>query len=311
MRSSLLVINNARLTFIPRDLSVLARIADAEARLQALESQTPSSFPHRASSDVVGKASCEVASPPQFHTAAAHQMIHSWPRLRLCLSDLENPLSFLADADAGEPMFSEDELQPGTNDPDPSLLVSCWQMREITQALHNSFDNMPLLPATLLHAYEGFDLSHILRDLDCQLPTQPILPDVLPLSHATVLCLALCCQTFPALTDQNTTVKLYLKSILQRQWTLLNTTHQRLAIGIAVAYCLLHGWARPFHALGVLQSVKHSLERLAIRAGHNGYVWLKWNHKHGMLINHVSKVHPCFLKDILYPRAVCHFVPMR
>lgn len=212
-------------------------------------------------------------------------MVHSWPRLRLCLSSHGNPLNFLADADRREPLFGELAQETNLGTPEPSSsshLVPNWRLIQVLDSFDAIRDSLPSTLRLLLDACNGFGQGSLLQLLDSTNRSSTINPTNLSLrhmsrlstidpinlsvQHAILIHLAVSCLSLQDLPNQQTTASIYFKSVLDRQWMLWNTVHERIAISAAIAYCLVNTWARPLHALGALQSAMPSLERMAVRA---------------------------------------------
>ncbi|EQB54049.1 hypothetical protein CGLO_06159 [Colletotrichum gloeosporioides Cg-14] len=55
---------------------------------------------------------------------------------------------------------------------------------------------------------------------------------------------------------------------LQSQWTLLSVVdEERIPLSLLMAYCLMYFWARPFHALGLVQSLDPVIRTFSMRNG--------------------------------------------
>lgn len=292
----------ASLTHRVSDISILSRLADAEARLQALENQAsrddgspPLAQPRRAAGESESvRYEPAIALAPTFHTASGHQMIYSWPRLRLCLSSYGNSLAFLADADEQGPFLADHSTGHRFNPRESSFssessLLRVWQVTAILESFNNRRDKPLLILTALLDAYVGFKQGDFMEYLHARNESLIVCPDDLSLPYATLLCLALASDVVPFLSDQLATSSLYLNSILQRQWTLWNKIHERIAVSLALAYCLLYTWARPFHALGVLQSVKPAIKRMAVRVKSDPYAVSETPYRLNCLPDHTPK----------------------
>lgn len=244
---------SAFLTLCWSDVTVLSRVSQAETRLDVLEAQMQDTSTARS---VCGTDSPAATSPPAFHTASAQQMIHSWPRVRLSLASYGNPLSFLANADGSDPSFTKQGRDADHLD--------LSQARSAIGRLHEHQSDMPLLLLLILESHDWFPSDRVhLQTLSGD--SSDVSPDNLTLPSIMGLCLALVSQGLPELPDQHAVIECYFQSILQRQWMMWVAVHERVAVSIAVAYCLLYYWARPLHALGALQSVSVTLKRTSLR----------------------------------------------
>ena len=56
-------------------------------------------------------------------------------------------------------------------------------------------------------------------------------------------------------------------AVMQRHWLLLAEAETKvICISLVIITCLIHQWSRPFHALGILQSVHVVIERLIAKS---------------------------------------------
>ncbi len=248
------------------DSSILSRLADAESRLQALEEQRVSgSAQAREGSESIG-------CPPDLHTASAHQMVHSWPRIRLCLT-LANidPLVYLARSDAEDPLLLQTDVCGAHV---PRLTV-----RQATDALGNIYDfadDLPVELAYLFKYYGGLGRRHVLEELSTSYPIGDSLLDPSQLSIPQLLVISIALKSWSLAevenTDQSAVWELsaiYMATCLNKQWTLLTATEDRIALSLAMASSLVYYWSRPFHALGLLQSIHETIKRLHIKQPNN------------------------------------------
>lgn len=256
-----------QLLTIYSDSSILSRLADTERRLQMLEEQqtTRAAAQPRHDPPSIGAA-------PDLHTASAHQMAYSWPRIRLCLT-LANvdPLQYLAQSDAEDPLLVHTAV---SGDQVPHLAVF-----QATQALESIYQSMEHLPVELVYLFQHYDdLSqrHVLDDLNDAYPTKDafIDPHRLSISQLMALSIALKSDCFHQVEglDEATALGLatvYFAIALSKQWKLFAATEGRVALSLVMAFYLVYYWSRPFHALGLLQSIHSTIKRMSFKQRDN------------------------------------------
>ncbi|PMD33881.1 hypothetical protein L207DRAFT_535128 [Hyaloscypha variabilis F] len=146
-------------TSLETDVSVLTRLAQAEARIELLEQERSNrNEPSTRDAHNQLQVSTDDSRIPDLHTAAGHKILQYWPRLRVKLTlDLE-PLTFLKVAD------EEDTYLTG-------LVLGAEQEFEllpIIRSLENLYDNLLDLPLSLidlLKISQYFFKEHILEPL--------------------------------------------------------------------------------------------------------------------------------------------------
>lgn len=229
---------------------MLSRLAEVETRLASLER-----------SDEGGTRGAVAARPPVLHTASGHQILHSWPRIRVCLTEpgLE-PLGFLEAADAADPFLRD---TPET--------LRAWQLVRPAADFYGELDTLPAPLAYLFEVYGEFGREAILRELSVM--EQGVVVELRGLTVAQLVVFSMALWTYGgSLGDDGSTVSATsraafacLKFALDKQWTLLTATRDRVVLALALAYGLVYYWARPFHALGLLQSVISTMKRWSVR----------------------------------------------
>lgn len=293
---------------------MLSRLADVEARLKALEgekaedandeeaksrkrarvgceraqvnypsSQTESRTPpqlrpyqlQQQSTSRGEREAIELGEPPVLHTASACQMLHSWPRLRVCLDDNVDPLSFLRKADQEQPVSSVD----------PGISLDCGI---VMRAVDEFYSHLGTLPETIQYLFEtGLCLDHRAMVNWCRRAYHDRLEigalGRLHLSQLVVLAMAfrIYDATDPGLEHVETDmprgeVKIsdVSKAAQATLWYALNQQHNihdayfpsSVALSLALAYSLTYFWARPFQAMEILHGIDTKLKRWSIRA---------------------------------------------
>lgn len=204
-----------------------------------------------------------MGTAPDLHTASAQQMLHSWPRIRLSLT-LENvePLEYLAEADAEDLLLIQAKV--------PHLTPP-----QVVRALENLYDSIEALPVEIIYlfrSYDGLSQRRVLNELIQMYASSDSLvgPQQLSIAQLVTISVAIC-SSIPTVIDgleDNATQVLsaeYFNMALSKSWTLLTTTEDRIALSLLMAYCLAYYWARPFHALGLLQSLHAVIGRFSFK----------------------------------------------
>lgn len=203
-------------------------------------------------------------------------MLYCWPRIRLNLNlpGIQST-TYLSESDTADPTL----LQTHTDDQKlPPLGI---------QQLLDTFDLFyariyPDLPLFILEIFEICPaLSHasVSGDLDRQCDTGDahlLLPDnVAQLSIPQLLILSLTSvgcgnRTEPNSPETAPSSAFWMSTVLQKQWTLLSQPEEeRIPLLSLIAYCLVHFWARPFHALGMLQGIDSVIQIYALKTPDN------------------------------------------
>ncbi|KFA73502.1 hypothetical protein S40288_05775, partial [Stachybotrys chartarum IBT 40288] len=230
-------------TSLETDLAVLSRLAEVEGRLQTLEEviqmqqqqehaaanlPLPPTVPAPMETNSLPDLDSNLATPPEIHTAAAVKMLYGWPRIRLNLSRPSPPANgYLEEFDEQDPLL----LQTGASMQQPAqdtTVLLFWHSAIPDSAIAIDFAQMPALQLLII--------SLALRCADA---SSFDVEDTVLLSIAS-----------KAITAS-----------LQEAWkTLSSTEEERILLGLLTAYTLVFFWARPFHALGCLQSTEPLLE---------------------------------------------------
>ncbi|KAH7129233.1 hypothetical protein EDB81DRAFT_808912 [Dactylonectria macrodidyma] len=260
-------------TSLETDASVLSRLTQVEARLQALEGGNRNAIdrdgPFRASSQ--GDRGPKLTTIPDLHTASAQKMLHCWPRIRLNLTLPEMvSTTYLRESDAADKILLE------TNHEAPQMLL-----REIVDAIGRFYDSASFCTLPILIS-ELFDVCTILGHdtvLD-SLHTESISSSTdhdelfitfegLTIPQLLVLSLATASAADDMMRDDSSARTLSAHAFviaLQKQWVLLSLPdEERVPLVLLTACCLVYFWARPFHALGLLQSIDPAVKGYSLK----------------------------------------------
>ena len=212
-------------------------------------------------------------NPPDLHTAAANKMLHCWPRIRLYLTlpDL-NPQTYLQDTDAAdrfliEPILPQSEL--------PRL--SLWQVDRALNHFYDATLGLPIGLVQLLNTHESLGRIHIFESMAALYPpgsssphTISLDPHRLSVEQLLVMSMALKLGNPTALGAREADVQaasaFCFSLAMQRQWTLHANPEILAPLSLTMTYCLIHFWARPFHALGILRSIDSAIKQLSMRS---------------------------------------------
>ena len=195
---------------------------------------------------------------PALHTAAAYKMLNCWPRLRLQLTlPGVQAMTYLKHSDESDPSLVR-----------PVKLTASPRMFYPTAVtsfkyLYDHSIELPFPLPELVRSSSQTSAEHILATIpgygqhaddegefeleELSIEHLILLSIVLPLSTRNHPHVASSC----------------FEAALQRHWTLhAKGETDLIRVSLMIVTCLVHQWARPFHALGILQSVQAALERL-------------------------------------------------
>ncbi|KIX01281.1 uncharacterized protein Z518_09006 [Rhinocladiella mackenziei CBS 650.93] len=248
------------LTSLETDSSVLARLSHLEARVQAIDHGrsealsfgTPATAPE-------GSVILAWPKVPEFHHAAAHKLFHYWSKLRINLTipDIE-PLKFLKQVDeADDFLFSSHFATPVSGD---------MPLAEAIRAIESLFENILRLPFVLRHllTYGGLSKDICLGFFKQYRPSSPQAYQV-RLEFKNQSAEELLLQTVAFKHVASTTSEPYLsqkadlcfRRALERMWMMqTQQSPQALPFKFLFVIILLYLYGRPFHALGLLQSLE-------------------------------------------------------
>ncbi|KAL1864271.1 hypothetical protein VTK73DRAFT_6002 [Phialemonium thermophilum] len=257
-------------TNLETDVSVLSRLADAEARIQALEGGAGQNTSQRSTATPTPTFS----APPQLHTAAAYKLLHCWPRIRLNLSiPGVVPETYLADYDHSDPLLLE--WTTGARRAVPPLMV--WQAAHAMEGFYGSTHRLPVYFSYLFDHYpplssDGLDRGSLARSAVEGISQRAAVVDLQLLSIPQLLVLSMAMRTVDAEPlDMDPAHMMALAEAscamaLQKQWLLRSGPDEDLVpMLLALSYYLAYFWARPFHALGVLQSIAPAIKHMHVR----------------------------------------------
>jgi hypothetical protein len=202
---------------------------------------------------------------PDLHTAAGHKILQYWPRLRVKLTlDLE-PLTFLKVADY------EDTFLTG-------LVLGAkqeFEIQAIVQALENFYENifdLPLAILDLLKTSPYLSKEHILE------PLYELHQSLLNLRECSIefLLIETIAVSFIATgsaENSHPTPEICFKLALESFWKIYAEKDEyAIPLTLCFVQILLYFFARPFHALGMLQASKPAIDRFEKRRSGDEYV---------------------------------------
>ncbi|KAF7550954.1 hypothetical protein G7Z17_g5366 [Cylindrodendrum hubeiense] len=259
-----------------RDVSVLSRLTGIESRLQALEGEggdgTELDLPSK--DPTQGNRGPVRSTIPDLHTASAQKMLHCWPRIRLNLT-LPGVISttFLRESDAADPWL----LETATSSHDaPQIFL--WQVADAMDHFYAmSYTDLPLFVSELFDLCKPLSHSSIMRSFTPESPSPntgsphsaPIDFERLSIPQLLLLSLAKTQLADDMVTDNSSARSVPAHAftiVLQKQWVLLSQPdEERVPLVLMTAYCLVYFWARPFHALGLLQAIDPAIKGYSLK----------------------------------------------
>lgn len=271
MGYSILLNIPSRILTVGSDVSVLSRLTGIESRLHALEGSRNGT---QANGTSQGGQDLALSIIPDLHTASAQKMLHCWPRIRLNLT-LPGVISttYLSESDVADHAL----LETITSSHDaPQILL--WQLADAIDHFYgNSLAELPLFIPGL------FDICALLSR-DCVMSsftpephsannasphTTTIDFEVLSIAQLLVISLAKRSMANEMVTDTPTARSISAHAFtiaLQKQWVLLSRPdEERVPLVLLTAYCLVHFWARPFQALGLLQAIDPAIKGYSLK----------------------------------------------
>lgn len=204
-------------------------------------------------------------------------MLHCWPRIRLNLT-VPGIVSttYLAEADAEDPVL----LQTPTSNRDTAQ-VFLWRLVELLDEFYGPrVLALPVFISELFGSCPTLDRQYIIHSLiDLHSPDggttfedSSVAIDLhhLSIQHLLVLSLAKWSVVDSALRSDSAaptpTSAVFFTLALEKQWMLLSYSDEvRVPLVLLAAYCLFYYWARPFHALGLLQSIDSAMKCYSLR----------------------------------------------
>ncbi|KAH7139851.1 hypothetical protein B0J13DRAFT_68285 [Dactylonectria estremocensis] len=282
-------------TSLETDVSVLSRLAQVESRLQALEggNRNATDRDGLVRPSLQGTQGPRITTIPDLHTASAQKMLHCWPRIRLNLTLPEMvSTTYLRESDAADKLL----LETGHEAPQIPL-------REMSDAIVRFYDlayfsTLPLLISELCNictllghdaVLDSFPIESISSNSDLDEPSINLegltIPQLLVLSIVTA-------STMNDMVTDNAPVRTISAQAftiaLQKQWMLLSLPEEeRVPLVLLTACCLVYFWARPFHALGLLQSIDPAIRGYSLK------------HPEHDLVRRFARIHFILESDIL------------
>lgn len=237
------------------DASVLTRLAEIEARLQAIDQSQSDS-----GSVFSPKESSSVGLPrmPDLHTAAAHKMMQYWPRLRLKMDipRLE-PLQYLRLVDDADEFFYHLHAELSKDYTIP--------LSRITTALENLYDQLDQLPFVFQYLFQlcsQFSQPFIAKSLTNHQSGSPgsKIMDIRQQSPEELLVQTV---AFKYLASQrsdkswNHKANICFSQALQWMWHIASRSEVQI-IGTKLMFIIimLYCYGRPFHAFGWLKALE-------------------------------------------------------
>lgn len=198
----------------------------------------------------------------------------------LTLAHIE-PLGYLAQSDAEDPLLLQTEVLGGQA---PRLMM--FQAAQAVGHLYDSIDALPVEMVYLFRSYNGLSRAVVLDELIRPHPSDFTLdPQRLSIAQLLVISVALKSGDLIEFEGFEGSVAPVLSSAyftisLSKLWTLLTSTEDRIVLTLFMAHCLIYYWARPFHALGLLQSLHSVIRRFAFKQKDGPYVALLESRRH-------------------------------
>jgi hypothetical protein len=243
---------------VASDSSVLARLSHLEARIQAMDQSHPS----ETISSGTPAQEHSVISPwpkiPEFHHAAAHKMFHYWSKLRINISpqDLE-PLQFFKQVDEADTFLVGSKFE--------SSIPGTIHLTELMRAIDHLFEEIMHLPFILRHllTYGGLSRALCIEVFKRHGPVSPgqtVILDFLDQSAEELLLQTVALKHLAA--KESSTIlsqkaDLSFRYALERMWMMQSQqSPQALPFKFLFVIIMLYIYGRPFHALGILQSLE-------------------------------------------------------
>ena len=251
---------------------MLTRLDDMESRLQSLEAATrvPVSSISDRTSGAIGTIH-ELLSPPNLHTASAYKMLYCWPRIRLNLT-IPGLVSttYLQDADHEDPSL--------LNIASPKHTFKLWDAVQGIRTLYQKLDtHLPVYIAKIVNSVECLSEQRLISGIwglssrdQFSRDVAPIDANLLSISQLLILSLVTGFSETSLEEDSSSgsssASAAFFTIALQRMWQLFaSPDEERITLSLLASYSLVHIWARPFHAIGLLQSIDPALQHYSLR----------------------------------------------
>lgn len=251
-----------------RVLPASNRVHAVEGSRNATQADGPSQGPSQGDRDLA------LSTIPDLHTASAQKMLHCWPRIRLNLT-LPGVISttYLSESDAADHALLDTII---SSHDAPQIFL--WQVADAIDHFYGT--SLAELPLFIL---ELFDICALLsRDsIMSSFTPEPLSPnnisphttiidfDRLSIAQLLVLSLVKTSVADDMVTDTSPARSISAHAFtiaLQKQWVLLSRPdEERVPLVLLTAYCLVYFWARPFHALGLLQAIDPAIKGYSLK----------------------------------------------
>ena len=240
------------------------RLARLESRIQAMDQSQPS---ETISSGTPGRDHTAVSphaviSPwpkiPEFHHAAAHKMFHYWSKLRINISPRDlDPLQFFKQVDDADNFLVGSKFE--------SHVSGTIYYAELMHAVDHLFEEIMHLPFILRHllTYGGLSRNLCIDVFKKHIPATPHHTSPLDFRDQSAEELLLQTVALKHLAAKESNITLSLKAdlsfryALERMWMMQSQqSPQALPFKFLFVIIMLYLYGRPFHALGILQSLE-------------------------------------------------------
>ncbi|KIW03132.1 uncharacterized protein PV09_05774 [Verruconis gallopava] len=244
------------------DFNILERLAEAERRLQELESRTQTSPLSARNIPTWSGDSAELSQFPDLHTAASCKILQCWPRLgvKFTLTEFE-PLHYPKIGDQAESRL----MQPFRGS---EGLPSAGVLRDALSLFYSGLSDISALFEHLCFSTDIFSHDKLSRELEAfESGLNSLDPSLLSIECLLILTLAFTlkpegdtadCYGFSHLLAAETCFR----EALRQSWKLAaKAEYRQTPILLLIAYIHVYVFSRPFHALGLLRHITPLLER--------------------------------------------------
>lgn len=189
---------------------------------------------------------------PDLHTATAYKMINCWPRLRLRLT--------LPGVTAMTYMKASDESDTSLVKPSKHSIYTRIMAHDVITSLEYFYGHLSELPFPLPELVLSSPLTsagQVLASLSGR--EQQVDDDTgIELDEHSLVVLLILSVVLPLSASHDPQLaKVCFTTVMQRHWIIHAQAETNvICISLMIVTCLIHQWAKPFHALGILQSVQ-------------------------------------------------------
>lgn len=187
-------------------------------------------------------------------------MLQCWPRIRLSLTGTDmDPAKYLAET------TSKDWLYEASGH-----VVAMLTLADTITSINDLYDErstLPILFTHLLDTYPGLSKSRVLEPLRQMHQYGDASVDLARLAIPQLIVLSMALKMAGRSRDEDgqPVSEHCLAVALSRQWTLHDDPDALAPLSLAMVACLVHIWARPVHALGILRSIDGAIRQLSLR----------------------------------------------